>query len=98
MGVISPFLSNRPGRNQDFESGWQEEATGAYHHQLEQALADPPRVKLNPAQALRFAQAAGPLAKTDRIDALWAAVGALIPPSLPQDARTSSGLPGDGPD
>ncbi|MFJ6327981.1 MULTISPECIES: hypothetical protein [unclassified Rhizobium] len=54
MGAISPFLSNRPGRNQDFESGWQEEATGAYHHQFEQALADPLRVKLNPAQALRF--------------------------------------------
>ncbi|EHH13889.1 IS110 family transposase [Mesorhizobium amorphae] len=41
------------------------EATGAYHRELEQALADLPCVKLNPARARRFAQAAGTLAKTD---------------------------------
>lgn len=46
------------------------EATGAYHRQLEQALADLPCVKLNPARARRFAQAAGTLAKTDKIDAM----------------------------
>lgn len=45
------------------------EATGAYHRQLEQALTDLPCVKLNPARARRFAQAAGTLAKTDKIDA-----------------------------
>lgn len=45
------------------------EATGAYHRQLEQALADLPCVKLNPARARRFAQAVGTLAKTDKIDA-----------------------------
>jgi transposase len=41
------------------------EATGAYHRRLEQALTDLPCVNLNPARARRFAQAAGPLAKTD---------------------------------
>ena len=46
------------------------EATGAYHRQLEQALTDLPCVKLNPARARRFAQAAGTLAKTDIIDAV----------------------------
>ena len=35
------------------------EATGAYHRELEQALTDLPCVKLNPAHAQRFAQAAG---------------------------------------
>ncbi|MBA8879272.1 IS110 family transposase [Phyllobacterium myrsinacearum] len=49
------------------------EATGAYHRELEQALADLPCVKLNPARARRFAQAAGTLAKTDRIDAVMLA-------------------------
>ena len=49
------------------------EATGAYHRELEQALADLPCVKLNPARARRFAQAIGTLAKTDRIDAVMLA-------------------------
>ena len=49
------------------------EATGAYHRELEQALADLPCVKLNPARARRFAQATGTLAKTDRIDAVMLA-------------------------
>lgn len=37
------------------------EATGAHHRQLEQALADLPCVKLNPARARWFAQAVGTL-------------------------------------
>lgn len=69
------------------------EATGAYHRQLEQALADLPCVKLNPARARRFAQAAGTLAKTDKIDAVILARMAttLQPPvrpaSTPQQAE-----------
>lgn len=45
------------------------EATGVYHRAFEQALSDFPLVKINPLRARRFAQAAGTLAKTDRIDA-----------------------------
>jgi transposase len=69
------------------------EATGAYHRQLEQALTDLPCVKLNPARARRFAQAAGTLAKTDRIDAVILArmAATLRPPvrsaSTPQQAK-----------
>jgi transposase len=69
------------------------EATGAYHRQLEQALADLPCVKLNPARARRFAQAAGTLAKTDKIDAAILARMAttLQPPvrpaTTPQQAK-----------
>ena len=69
------------------------EATGAYHRQFEQALADFPCVKLNPARARRFAQAAGTLAKTDKIDAVMLARMAttLQPPvrpaSTPQQAK-----------
>lgn len=69
------------------------EATGAYHRQLEQALAELPCVKLNPARARRFAQAAGTLAKTDRIDAaILARMAATLQPpvrsaSTPQQAK-----------
>lgn len=69
------------------------EATGAYHRQLEQALADLPCVKLNPARARRFAQALGTIAKTDKIDAVILARMAttLQPPvrpaSTPQQAK-----------
>lgn len=47
------------------------EATGAYHGALALALerAGRPFCKVNPRRARRFAQAAGRLAKTDRIDA-----------------------------
>lgn len=47
------------------------EATGAYHRDLERHLgaAALPFVKVNPRQARRFAQAAGKLAKSDRVDA-----------------------------
>ena len=69
------------------------EATGAYHRQLEQALAHLPCVKLNPARARRFAQAAGTLAKTDKIDAVILARMAMTlqppvrPATTPQQAR-----------
>ena len=47
------------------------EATGAYHRQLEAALAagGVPFATVNPRQAHRFAEATDRLAKTDRIDA-----------------------------
>ena len=47
------------------------EPTGPYHRTMEGALAQAglPLVKVNPRQARRFAEAAGQLAKTDRIDA-----------------------------
>lgn len=47
------------------------EATGAYHRALAGALerAGQPSCKVNPRRTRRFAQAAGRLAKTDRIDA-----------------------------
>ena len=47
------------------------EATGAYHRALALALERAGRgfCKVNPRRARRFAQAAGKLAKTDRIDA-----------------------------
>jgi transposase len=64
------------------------EATGAYHRQLETALAAQgiPHVKVNPRQARRFAEATGRLAKTDRVDAaMLARMGAV----LELDARTS---------
>lgn len=69
------------------------EATGAYHRQLEQALTDLPCVKLNPARARRFAQAAGTLAKTDKIDAAVLARMAttlqppIRPATTPQQAK-----------
>lgn len=51
------------------------EATGAYHRGLVRALEEAGRryCKVNPRRARRFAQAAGRLAKTDRIDALMLA-------------------------
>ncbi|WP_366140092.1 transposase, partial [uncultured Jannaschia sp.] len=47
------------------------EASGAYHRDLEQALARRglPFAKVNPRQARRFAEAIGQVAKTDRVDA-----------------------------
>ncbi|GFM30312.1 IS110 family transposase [Novosphingobium sp. PY1] len=69
------------------------EATGSYHRRLEQALADLPCVKLNPARARRFAQAAGTLAKTDKIDAtILARMAATLQPPVrpattPQQAK-----------
>lgn len=69
------------------------EASGAYHRQLEQAVTDLPCVKLNPARARRFTQAAGTLAKTDKVDAVMLARMAttLQPPvragTTPQQAK-----------
>ena len=57
------------------------EATGAYHRNLEAALAKyhVPYVKVNPRQARRFAEATGKLAKTDRVDAaMLAKMGAVL--------------------
>ena len=57
------------------------EPTGPYHRAFETALAKKglPLVKVNPRQARRFAQAAGKLAKTDRIDAAnLARMGAVL--------------------
>ena len=47
------------------------EATGAYHRDLEQALAKAgiDAIKINPWQVRRFAEAAGTRAKTDQVDA-----------------------------
>ncbi len=45
------------------------EATGAYHRGLALERAGRPFCKVNPRRARRFAQAAGRLAKTDRLDA-----------------------------
>jgi transposase len=59
------------------------EPTGPYHRMLEERLASVGLqiVKVNPRQARRFAEAAGKLAKTDRIDALMLArYGALLEP------------------
>ncbi|WP_242013215.1 IS110 family transposase [Acetobacter sicerae] len=52
------------------------EATGPYHRMLEERLAliGLPMVKVNPRQARRFAEAAGRLAKTDRVDAIMLGV------------------------
>jgi transposase len=61
------------------------EATGAYHRDLERALgaAGLPAARVNPRQARRFAEAAGKLAKTDRIDAaMLARMGALLEPDV----------------
>jgi len=63
------------------------EPTGPYHAAFERALAKAglPGVKVNPRQARRFAEAAGTLAKTDRLDAgLLARMGrALDLPARP---------------
>ena len=63
------------------------EATGAYHRAFERALghAGLPLAKINPRQARRFAEAAGRLAKTDRIDAkMLARFGLLLQPAVQQ--------------
>jgi transposase len=57
------------------------EATGAYHRELETALAEQrlAYTKVNPRQARRFGEATGRLAKTDRIDAaMLARMGAVL--------------------
>ena len=57
------------------------EPTGPYHRAFERALANAglPLVKVNPRQARRFAEAAGKLAKTDRLGAaLLARMGAVL--------------------
>lgn len=63
------------------------EATGVYHRAFEQALADFPLVRINPERARRFAQAAGALAKTDRIDAAMLARMAEALKPVPRPAR-----------
>jgi transposase len=57
------------------------EPTGPYHRAVERALgvAGVPFVKVNPRRARRFAEAAGKLAKTDRLDAaMLARMGAVL--------------------
>lgn len=57
------------------------EPTGPYHRTFERALGSAcvPFVKVNPRQARRFAEAAGKLAKTDRLDAaMLARMGAML--------------------
>jgi transposase len=78
VGCERQFPNTDKGQREliDWLAQWQinriaYEATGAYHRRLEQALTDLPCVKLNPARARRFAQAAGTLAKTDKIDAVF---------------------------
>lgn len=66
------------------------EATGTYHRALALALqrAGQPFCKVNPRRARRFAQAAGKLAKTDRIDAaMLARMGQVLElePEAPRD-------------
>lgn len=61
------------------------EATGAYHRLLETTLAAHglPIAKVNPRQARRFAEAAGVLAKTDRVDAaVLARFGVALEPAV----------------
>lgn len=61
------------------------EPTGRYHQKLEQSLATAgmPLCKVNPRQARRFAEAAGRLAKTDRIDAVMLArLGCAMQPEI----------------
>jgi transposase len=70
------------------------EATGAYHRALARALerATRPFCKVNPRRARRFAQAAGRLAKTDRIDAsMLARMGHVLAlePEAPQGETQS---------
>jgi transposase len=59
------------------------EPTSRYHRSLEAALgrAGVPFARLHPTRARRFAEAAGRLAKTDRVDAgMLARMGALLEP------------------
>lgn len=63
------------------------EATGAYHRLLETTLAGAglPLAKVNPRQTRRFAEAAGVLAKTDRVDAaMLARFGVALTPNQTQ--------------
>src|SRR5690606_36648615 len=64
------------------------DATGTYHRAFEQALTSLPLVQVNPLRAMRFAQATGTLAKTDRIDA---GVLARMAASLQPDIRPVKG-------
>ena len=69
------------------------EATGAYHGLLERALIarGMPYTKVNPKQARRFAEAAGRIAKTDRVDsAILARMGAVL--ELERDQPKSENL------
>lgn len=72
------------------------EPTGPYHRPLERALdtAGLPIAKVNPRQARRFAEAAGKLVKTDRVDAaLLARMGeALALPPRPCVSQTIAEL------
>ena len=57
------------------------EASGVYHRELETNLAKNavPYTKVNPRQARRFAEAAGKIAKTDKVDAeMLARMGAIL--------------------
>lgn len=61
------------------------EATGRYHRQFQRYLAQAgiPLSKVNPRHARRFAESAGKLAKTDRVDALMLArFGMALTPDL----------------
>lgn len=69
------------------------EATGSYHGLLERALISKgtPYAKVNPKQARRFAEAAGRIAKTDRVDAaMLARMGAVL--ELERDKPISENL------
>jgi transposase len=65
------------------------EATGPYHRLFERRLhcAGLPFAKVNPRQARRFAEAAGKLAKTDRVDAGAACSRASARSSSPSAGR-----------
>ena len=72
------------------------EATGPYTRPFEHAMdaAGMPLVKVNPRQARRFAEAAGTLAKTDRVDAaMLARMGAALDlPARPPASETTASL------
>jgi len=72
------------------------EPTGPYHRPLERALdaAGLPVAKVNPRQARRFAEAAGKLVKTDRVDAaMLARMGELLElPPRPSVSQTIAEL------
>lgn len=66
------------------------EPTGAYHRSFERALAKANLAlcKINPRQARRFAEAAGKLAKTDKVDAMMLArFGVTLEPETRQPVK-----------
>jgi transposase len=72
-GALIKWLAETPTNRVVFEP------TGPYHRAIERAFgaSGVPLVKVNPRQARRFAEAAGKLAKTDRLDAaILAGMGA----------------------